>query len=292
MSARQLAIQAHPPLRVSAGYLLRFILLVILGILWAAPTAWMLLTSLKPEAQAISLPPAWLPNPPTALTLDNYATIIFHPTQISMVQSFENSVIVATLGTLLVVTVDCLAAYALARLDFVGRQAFFALVIATLIIPGEVLLVPVYVIVWHLGWLNDFRALIVPPMAGGFGVFLLRQFFIGIPQELEDAARIDGCSRFRIFHSITLPLARGAVAALAIFTFLGLWNEFTWPYIVINDVQRMTLPIALLQFRSAFWSAYGQLMAGTAIAGVPAMIVFLLFQRAIIQSITLTGIKG
>jgi multiple sugar transport system permease protein len=292
MSVGQIAIEPRALLRVSIGQLIRFILLVALGALWIAPTAWMLLTSLKPEAQAISLPPSWLPNPPTALTLDNYNTIIFHPTQISMVQSFENSVIVSSLGTLLVVTVDCLAAYALARLQFVGRQMFFALVIATLIIPGEVLLVPNYVTVWHLGWLNDFRALIVPPIAGGFGVFLLRQFFIGIPQELEDAARIDGCSRFRIFRTITIPLARGAVAALAIFTFLGLWNEFTWPYIVINDVQRMTLPIALLQFRSAFWSAYGQLMAGTAIAGVPAMIVFLIFQRAIIQSITLTGIKG
>jgi len=154
------------------------------------------------------------------------------------------------------------------------------------------LLIPNYVTVWRFGWLNTYNALILPALAGGFGVFLMRQFLLGIPRELEEAAQIDGAGSFKIFTTVVLPLARGAIATLAIFTFLNFWNEFTWPYLVINDASRMTLPIALIQFKGDYFSNYGELMAGAAISALPAIIVFLMAQRLIIRSITLTGIKG
>jgi multiple sugar transport system permease protein len=191
-----------------------------------------------------------------------------------------------------VVTVDTLAAYALSRLHFPGRDLLFYLIVASLIVPHEILLIPNYITVWRLDWLNSLTALIVPPVAGGFGVFLLRQFFLSIPGELEDAARIDGCGRLRILFSVVLPVSGGAIATLAIFTFLYYWNDFTWPYIVINAADVMTLPVALIQFRGDYFSEYGQLMAGAAVTAAPAIFIFLVAQRLIIRSITLTGLKG
>jgi multiple sugar transport system permease protein len=272
--------------------LLRYVLLCVLSIVWAAPVAWMTLTSLKPEAQIITVPPHWLPDRLEDFTLENYGNVIFFPRGVNLVRSFVNSVMVSAIGTLLLVTIDVLAGYAFARLRFPGRDLIFAMVVASLIVPAEILLIPNYITVWKFGWLNSFNALIFPALAGGFGVFLMRQFLLSIPHELEDAAQMDGCGRLRILWSIVLPLSRGAVATLAIFTFLGFWNEFTWPYIAINQADRMTLPIALIQFRGDYWSNYGQLMAGATISALPAIIVFLLAQRMIIRSITLTGVKG
>jgi multiple sugar transport system permease protein len=145
---------------------------------------------------------------------------------------------------------------------------------------------------WKLDWLNDYKALILPPLASAFGVFLMRQFMLGIPRELEDAAKLDGAGHARILWNIVVPSMRGAIAALGIFTFLFYWNEFTWPYITINRADMMTLPVALIQFRADFLNNYGQLMAGAAISALPAVAVFLIAQRTIIRSITPTGMKG
>jgi multiple sugar transport system permease protein len=271
---------------------LRYLLLVVLSVVWAVPVAWMVLTSVKPEAQIISVPPRWFPNQLSDFTLQHYIDVLFFPRGINLIQSFTNSIFVAAIGTLLVVIVDVLAGYAFARLRFPGRDLLFAIVVASLIVPGEILLIPNYITVWRLGWLNSYNALIFPPLAGGFGVFLMRQFLLSIPNEIEDAALIDGCNRFQILWSIVIPLARGAIATLAIFTFLFFWNEFTWPYIVINEASKMTMPVALIQFRADYWSNYGQLMAGTTVSALPAIIIFLAAQRMIIRSITLTGVKG
>lgn len=270
----------------------RFIVLVVLGVLWAAPVVWMFLTSLKPEKQIIRMPPRWLPDNITDFTLENYRLVLFFPRGVDLMTSFANSLMVALVGTILVVIVDVLAGYALARLKFRGRNVIFAMVVASMIVPGEIMLIPNYITVWRFGWLNQFTALVLPALAGGFGVFLLRQFMLGIPRELEEAAQLDGCNSFRILISVILPTARGAVATLGIFTFLGFWNDFTWPYLVINEATKMTLPVALIQFKGDYFSNYGQLMAGAAVSALPAIIVFLLAQRMIIQSITLTGIKG
>jgi multiple sugar transport system permease protein len=272
--------------------LVRFVVLSILALIWAVPVLWMLATSLKPEAQTITVPPHWLPEHLSDLTIENYRLVLFFGRGVDLLKSFGNSLYVALIGTLLVVTVDVLAGYAFARLRFPGRNVLFALTVASLVVPGEILLIPNYVTVWRFGWLNTYNALILPALAGGFGVFLMRQFLLSIPRELEEAAQIDGAGSFRIFTLVVLPLARGAIATLAIFTFLGFWNEFTWPYLVINDASRMTMPVALVQFKGDYWSNYGELMAGAAISALPAIVVFLMAQRLIIRSITLTGIKG
>jgi multiple sugar transport system permease protein len=253
---------------------------------------WMVLTSLKPESQIVTLPPRVLPNQLSDFTLENYIKIFTVPRGVDLIRSFFNSVFVATIGTGMTIVVDVLAAYALSRMRFPGRDALFFLIVASLIVPHEILLIPNYISVWRLEWLNSLAALIVPPVAGGFGVFLLRQFFLSIPSELEDAARIDGCGRFRILWSIVLPLSGGAIATLAIFTYLYYWNDFTWPYIVVNSADVMTLPVALIQFRGDYFSEYGQLMSGAFASALPAILIFLLAQRLIIRSITLTGLKG
>jgi multiple sugar transport system permease protein len=278
----------RPALRV----LPRFAIAAALAILWGLPLIWMVITSLKPEQQIVTLPPHWFPDHLSDFTLANYANVLLIPRGVDLVHSFINSVIVSTIGTSLVVVIDVLAAYALSRLHFPGRDALFLVVVASLIVPHEILLIPNYITVWKLDWLNSLAALIIPPAAGGFGVFLLRQFFLAIPGELEDAARIDGCGRFRILWSIVLPVSGGAIATLAIFTFLFFWNDFTWPYIVINAADVMTLPVALIQFRGDYFSEYGQLMSGAAISALPTMLIFLVAQKMIIRSITLTGLKG
>ena len=287
-----MAAQALLSRRVARFPWVRFVTLAILALIWATPVLWMLVTSLKPESQVITVPPRWFPERLSDFTLDNYRFVLFFPRGVDLVQSFLNSLLVAAAGTILVVIVDVLAAYAFARLRFPGRNVLFALVVASLIVPVEILLIPNYITVWRFKWLNSYNALIFPALAGGFGVFLLRQFMLGVPRELEDAAAIDGCGSFRILTWIVLPLSRGAIATLAIFTFLGFWNEFTWPYLVINEASKMTLPVALIQFKGDYWSEYGQLMAGAMISALPAIAVFLAAQRMIIQSITLTGIKG
>jgi multiple sugar transport system permease protein len=270
----------------------RFLLLTVLSILWAVPVAWMFITSVKPEFQIITAPPRWLADNITDYTLDHYINVLTVPRGVNLIQAFGNSLLVSSIGTVLVVIVDVLAGYALARMKFPGRDVLFAIIVASLIVPVEILLIPNYITVWRLGWLNSYNALIFPAIAGGFGVFLMRQFLLGIPRELEDAAEIDGCGRLRMLWSIIIPLSRGAIATLAIFTFLFFWNDFTWPYIIINEASRMTLPVALIQFRGDYFSEYGRRMAGTAVSALPAIIVFLLAQRMIIRSITLTGVKG
>jgi multiple sugar transport system permease protein len=270
----------------------RFVLAAALAMLWAIPVVWMLRTAFMPEVQIITVPPRLMPDNITDFTLANFANVLLIPRGVDLPRAFMNSLVVSITGTALVIIVDVLAAYAFARLRFPGRDALFFAIIASLIVPHEILLIPHYIIVWQLDWLNSLNALIMPPVASAFGVFLLRQFFLSIPSELEDAARIDGCGRFRILWAIVLPLSGGAIATLAIFTFLYYWNDFTWPYIVVNSAEQMTLPVALIQFRGDYWSEFGKLMAGATVATVPAVIIFLAFQRLIIRSITLTGLKG
>ena len=289
---RRGAVLAWRPSRLTLDVLPRFLIALFLAILWALPIAWMLVTSLKPEFQIVTIPIRWFPERLSDFTLQNYINVLAIPRGVDLIRSFVNSLMVASVGTASVVVVDTLAAYALARLRFPGREILFYAIVASLIVPPEILLIPNYITVWRLDWLNTLVPLIVPSVGSGFGVFLLRQFFLSIPSELEDAARIDGCGRLRILWSIVVPLSGGAIATLAIFTFLHYWNDFTWPYIVINAADVMTLPIALIQFRGDYFSEYGQLMAGTVITALPTIVVFLIAQRMIIRSITLTGLKG
>jgi multiple sugar transport system permease protein len=278
--------------RIGLSDAIRLAILIALAVVWASPVVWMILTSFKHEAMIVNNPHDWLPSPVNEFTVVNYDSVLFTPRGIDLIQSFVNSLVVATSGALLTILITVPAGYVFARMDFPGRNFLFVIVVASLIVPGEILLIPNYVTTWKLGWLNGYEALIIPPLASAFGVFLMRQFMLGIPRELEEAAKLDGANHFRILWNIVIPSTTGPIAALGIFTFLNYWNEFTWPYITINVADRMTLPVALIQFRNDYITNYGELMAGAAISSVPAIIVFLFAQRMIIRSITLTGIKG
>jgi multiple sugar transport system permease protein len=278
--------------RVRGTTFVRFAILLVLSIAWLVPILWMVATSFKPESQIIQVPPRWLPDQLSDLTAEHYRYVLFEPRRLSIGRAFLNTLLLCLIIPTLTVSVATLAAYAFARLRFPGRDSLFMVLILSMIIPGEILLVPNFVTVWKFGWLNTYHAIIWPALAWAGGVFFLRQFALGIPIELEDAARIDGCGRFGIFHKIVLPLIRGAVVTQFFFALLGTWNSFTWPYIVLTDLEKMTLPVALAQLRGAYWSEYGKLTASAAIAAVPPAILFIVSQRLIIRSITMTGIRG
>ncbi|MCS7219746.1 MAG: carbohydrate ABC transporter permease [Anaerolineae bacterium] len=278
--------------RLQVMQIVRFAVLTILALVWLIPMLWLIVTSFKPEPQILEIPPRWLPDKLSDFTIAHYVSVLFEPRRLSIGRAFVNTMqlclIIPTLG----VTVSALAAYAFGRLQFPGRDPLFLTLVLSMIIPGEILLVPNFVTVWKLGWLNTYHAIIWPSLAGAGGVFMMRQFLLGIPTELEEAARIDGCSRFGIFYRIVLPLIRGAIITQLFFSFLGTWNNFTWPYIVLNELEKMTLPVALVQLKGTYWSEYGLLTSSAAIAALPPSLIFILSQRLIIRSITLTGIKG
>jgi multiple sugar transport system permease protein len=266
--------------------LLFFVVVWVLAIVWTLPVLWMISTSLKPETMVLTIVPHWIP--PT-ITLENYLRAI---QKAPILLWFYNSSVIAVISTLLVLLIDAMAAYAFARIRFTGSRILFIIVLCTMMVPSQVTLVPLYLLFNRLNLLDTFIAVILPRTAAAIGVFMLRQFFIGIPVELEDAARIDGCSRYSIFWRIILPLARPALASLGIFTFVWSWNDYLWPLITLSSKEMYTLPIGLATLVGYFARDYGMLMAGAIIASIPTIIVFLFFQRQFIQGITTTGLKG
>jgi multiple sugar transport system permease protein len=231
-------------------------------------------------------PPEWIPNP---VEWTNYA-------QVTRVMPFLryvlNTAAVASSITFLHLAVSSLAAYAFARLRFPGRNRLFLAYLATLMVPGQVTLIPNFLIVKYLGWIDTYQALIIPQIFSAFGTFLLRQFFLTIPNELEDAARIDGASAFAIYWRIVLPLSGPALATLGVFTFTAQWNNFLWPLIVINDEQMRTLTVGLRALVGQFTVQYPLLMAGSVISILPMLIIFVVAQRFFVRGIALTGLAG
>ncbi|MEW6045972.1 MAG: carbohydrate ABC transporter permease, partial [Bacillota bacterium] len=219
-----------------------FGLLVVAAVAWASPILWSVSTSFKPNSMSIEYPIRWIPKP---LTLENYITVLTTNRSVKISLALVNSVYVAIVTVALVVITSALAAYAFARLKFRGRETLFWISISTMFIPPQIILVPRFLLVFRMGLLDNHLALILPSAASAFGVFYLRQFFLSIPHELEDAARIDGCNRFDVFWRIVVPLSKPGVATLALFTFLASWNDFMWPLIVLNSQEKMTVPVAL-----------------------------------------------
>jgi multiple sugar transport system permease protein len=262
--------------------------IVLLGaIVFMTPVILILLTSFKPEQEILQFS-SLLPQTPT---LANYREVLGTPEEVPIWRWFMNSVVISSSVTLLVLTVTSMAAYGLARLNLPGKRWVFAIIVATLMVPGQILLVPVYLILNRIGWLDTPLALIVPAGAGAFGVFLLHQFFLGIPKELEEAAELDGSSRWFTFTRIILPLSKPALATLGIFTFVGSWNDFLGPLVFLDSIDRYTLPVGIALFQSSYSSEYGLTLAASTLATVPVLIAFLLFQRHIIQGIALSGLK-
>lgn len=262
-------------------------LLALGALLFLTPVLLIGLTALKPDAEIVHFRSVLPRNP----SLENFREILGNSEEIPIFRWFVNSVLISSLVALLVVTVSSLGAYAFARLNPPGRRWLFPLVVGTLMVPGQVLLVPVYLILNRLGWLDTPLALIVPAGGGAFGFFMLHQFFLGIPRELEEAAELDGCSRLGIFRHVVLPLSRPAFAALAIFTFVGSWNDFLGPLVFLDSVDKYTLPVGVALFQSSYATEYGLTLAASVLCTLPVIVAFLFFQRHIIQGISMTGLK-
>ena len=267
-----------------AGYAL----IVGAALLWISPFVWMISMAFKTEQEAARIPPTWIPE---TITYENFISV-FRTASFPLDKALLNSIIVSVIVTLGVLIVASMAAFAYAKMEFWGRDVFFMIILASLMVPGPVFLIPQYLLMWRLNLLDTYRALILPELAAGFGVFLLRQVFVGLPTDLLDAARIDGCNWFRIYWSIALPLSKPALVTLGLFTFLGAWNSFTWPLVVLESPRMMTLPVALSYFQGEFYTSYSLLMAGVAIATIPVLILFTFGQRWIVEGITLSGLKG
>ncbi|MCG8513512.1 MAG: carbohydrate ABC transporter permease [Halanaerobiales bacterium] len=249
----------------------------------------MLSTSLKPESQTIEWPISIIPE---TFTGENYREIFNNSARTPIFRWFFNSILIATATTILVVFIDALAAYAYARLEFKGRKLLFWLLMTTMMVPPVTNLIPNYIIVDSFGWIDTYYAMIFPAAASVFGVFLLRQFFKGIPKELEESAYIDGCNKFQIFYQIILPLAKPALITLGLFTFLGSWNAFLWPLIVTNSAEMRPLTPGLSLLQGYYIIEHGKLMAGAFLSAIPVIIVFAFAQRYFVRGISLTGIKG
>jgi len=273
---------------IAAAQVLRaalYLLLIVTAVVVVYPFLAMVLTSFKPQREVVTFPPHLLPS---TWTLDNYRLIW---TRIPFGLLLRNSVIYSTTITVVSLFFDSMCAYALARLTFRGRELIFLAVLATMMVPGQVTLIPLFLNLYSIGWINTFPGLIVPRLTSAFGIFLLRQFFLSIPRELEDAARIDGASEFRIYGQIVLPLSGAALATLFVFHFMYNWNDFLWPLIVTTSDEMRTLPTGLALFMGEHNVEYGLLLAGATIAAAPLVIAFLFAQKYFVRGIALTGLK-
>ncbi len=278
------------PIRVNR--LLWYVLLVIVVVLALAPIAWMLTTALRPETEIVTTDIHWIPR---QFTLAHFEAIL---TNYPMTRWLFNSVFVSAAATLLVLVLDSLAGYAFARMEFRGRNILFMIILSMLFVPMQVTVVPLFILFSKLGLTNTYWALILPVGANVTGVFLMRQFFLSIPSDLEEAARVDGASALRILVSVVLPLARPALTAVAILTFLSTWNSFFWPLIATRSDEVRTLPVGIAQFLSLRagmvqgQQSIGQSMAGAVFAALPPIVFFIILQRYFIEGISRTGLKG
>jgi multiple sugar transport system permease protein len=269
-----------------AAWLLLWAFLVASGVVMLAPLAWMVSGAMKSPAEVTAIPIRWIPG--EFRFFQNVRDLLAH---VPYERYYLNSLVVAVVATVGAVFFCSLIGYGLAKFDFPGKGLFFGFILATMMVPGQLTLVGLYVVVKNLGWLNTYQGLIVPEMFGAFGIFLMRQALLAIPDELLDAARIDGASEFTIFLRIVMPLVRPATATLAILSFTTHWDSFLWPLIVVTEKERYTLPVGLRFFLTDYASAYNELMVGALLALVPVLIVFLVFQRQFIQGVISSGLK-
>ncbi|HXF63957.1 MAG TPA: carbohydrate ABC transporter permease [Caldilineaceae bacterium] len=264
-----------------------YAIILLMASLTLIPFLWMLSTSLKVRDQLYAFPPEWIPDP---ITFESYR-VLFDPLPFGTF--FLNSLQVALLSTTGTLLACSLAAYAFARLRFPGREIIFALLLTTMMIPAQVLLLPLFILYKNIGWLDTLYPLWVPSFFGSaFGTFLLRQFFLSLPSELTDAAKIDGCSHFGIYWRIILPLSGPGLATLGIFTFMGSWNSFLVPLIVINKIDLRTVPLGLAALQGSNEIRLNAVMAASTLSILPILIVFFFAQKYFVQGVVLTGIKG
>lgn len=265
-----------------------YAILILGSVAMLLPFFWMLSTSLKPERGIFTMPPQWIPNP---LIFDNYVNV-WQKTDLA--RGMLNSTFIAVITTVGEIFVSTLAGFAFARMRFVGRNTFFALLLVTMMIPGVVTMIPTFILFRYLGWIKTWLPLIVPLLLGSaFAVFLSRQFFMTMPRELEDAAKVDGCNFFQIYWHIFMPNAKPIVATLFVLGFIARWNDFLGPLIYLQGATELyTVPLMLARLNSAYERQWALLMAGSMIALAPIIAVFVVLQRYFVESVTMTGLKG
>ncbi len=266
--------------------IIRTILAVGFGILIITPLLFMVSTSFKTDGQIWKYDIQWIPDP---IILDNYKRVF---TDMPFGQFFSNSVIVAGGVTLGQIVTGYLAAYAFARIRFIGRDKIFMIFLATMMIPSYVLIIPQYIMVDRLGLMNSYGAMILPSVVSAFSIFLLRNFMYSIPFELDEAAMIDGCNRLQILLRIIVPLTKPALSAMVIFVFMNAWNNFLWPLLVTSSESMRTIPLALSYFQTSNDAEYGPLMAAALVASLPILAVFMVAQNKFIEGMTMSGVKG
>lgn len=264
----------------------RTIVIAAGGLVFLFPFVWMVSTSLTTTGELFKLPPQLIPNPIDGAAYERLFT------EVPILRWVLNSVGVSLAVTFLQVMSSAMAAYAFTRLTFRGRNAIFVLFLATLMVPFQVMVVPLFIELRYMGMLDSYAGLIIPEMAMPFGVFLLRQAFLGLPRELEEAAFMDGAGHVRNFFTLVLPLSKPAIATVAVFSFMGSWNNFLWPLIIINSPDLMTLPLGLSSLSSRFVTDWNLVLAGATISVLPIVAVFLFAQRYVLQGVAMSGLKG
>lgn len=274
-------------LRKTFGQVLWYTALTGLGIVFSLPFFWMLSSSLKIEARIWIYPPQWMPNPvlwsnyPEALELMDFG------------RALGNTVFLTGVGTLAIVLSSSWIVYGFARFRFPGKGVIFMVLLSTMMLPAQVTMIPRFIMFKELGWLNTYLPLLVPAAFGdAFYIFLLRQFFMTIPSELDDAAKIDGCSYIGIWWRIMLPLSKPALATVTVFSVIRGWNDFLWPLIVLNDEEKFNLALSLATFRGLYQVRWGHLMAASLVTLLPMIVLYFFAQRYVVEGITLTGLKG
>lgn len=273
--------------RSRVATVLSVVLLVVLALSWLLPMLWAVDTSFKTEAQAQSVPLQWFPD--GGFTLENYRTV-FERGEVP--RWMANTLLVAGSVTILTVAACALAGYGFARTRFRGKNLLFAATIALIAVPGQILIVPLFRQMEALGFVDTYQGVILPQLVAPVMVYIFSKFFAEVPQEIEDAARVDGAGHWRTFWSIVLPISRPIVSAVAIFVFIGAWNNFLWPFIVTNNPDLMTLPVGLSTVKNAYGTIYAQTMASAVIAALPLILLFMLFQRQIVKAVATTGLGG
>ena len=263
------------------------LLRVALGFMVAVPFFWLVTTSLKPENQLFRVPVVWIPQP---IMWSNYVRAVQY---IPFFTYLKNTLTIAVPATVFTTVSSSFVAYGFSRIQWPGRDAVFMVLISTMMLPYQVTMVPLFVVFKNLGWIDTYRPLVVPTLFGGaFYIFLIRQFLMSLPMDLQDAARIDGCSELRIYAQIMLPLTKPAMATTALLTFIGYWNEFLMPLIYINTNDKFPLALGLQQFQRQYGAEWALLMAASTLMTIPIIILFFATQKTFIRGIALTGIKG
>ncbi len=270
-----------------AGLCASHVALISIGLLFALPFYWLVSTALKPDSQIFAMPPVWIPHP---VVWSNYPRALHY---IPFALYTWNTVKIC-LYTVIGTVVSCsLAAYSLARIPWRGRNLVFATLIVSMILPGQVTMIPTFAIFKWLGWIGTILPLTAPAFLGNaFYIFLLRQFFMTIPRELSEAARMDGCTEFAVYWRVIMPLAKPALVTVGLFTFIGSWNDFLGPLLYLNDERTYTLSMGLQRFVSQHGAEWAMLMAASTVMTLPIIVIFFLAQRTFIEGVTLTGIKG